>query len=55
MLEQVNELQKDLEVIIWELIPVRQKGKLLPEAIDLDKALRKLKVKLKGMISRHPK
>ena len=43
----------DLELIIRELIPVRNEGKPLPEAIDLDKVLRKLKVTLTGMISRH--
>ena len=42
-------------MIIRELIPVEQKGNPLPEAIDLDKVLRKLKVKLTGMISRHQK
>ena len=46
---------KDLEEIIQELILVRHKGKPLPAAIDLDKVLRKLKVNLIGMISRHKK
>ena len=52
-LEQVNELQVDLEVIVRELIPIRHEGKPLPEAKELDKVLRKLKVTLTGMISRH--
>ena len=55
LLEQVNKLQTDLEVIIRELIPVRHEGKPLPEAIKLDKVLRKLNVTLTGMISRHQK
>ena len=54
-MEQVNELQMDLEVIIRELIPIRHEGKPLPEAIDLDKVLRKLEVTLTQMISRHQK
>ena len=54
-MEQVNELQTNLEVIIRELIPVRHEGKRLPEEIDLSKVLRKLKVNLTGMISRHQK
>ena len=55
LLEHVSELQKDLEEIIRELIPVRHEGKQLPEAIDLDNVLRKLKVNLTVMISRHQK
>ena len=42
-------------MIIRELIPVQHKSNPLPEAIDLDKVLRKLKLKLTGMISRHQK
>ena len=46
LLEQVNELQMDLEVIIGELIPIRHEGKPLPDAISVDKVLRKLKFTL---------
>ena len=45
----------DLEVIVQELIPIRHEGKLLPEAIDLNKVLRKLEVTLTQIISRHHK
>ena len=55
LLKQVNELQTDFEIIIWELIPVRNEGKPVPEATDLNKVLRKLKVTLAEMISRHKK
>ena len=51
-MKHVNELQMDLEVIIGELIPIRHQGKPLPEAIDLDKVLRKPKLTLTPMISR---
>ena len=52
-LEQVNELQMDLEVIIGESMPLRHDAKLLPEAISLYKVLRKLKLTLKQLISKH--
>ena len=55
LLELVNELQKDLEIIIREKIAVRHEAKTLPEAINLDTVLRKLKVNLTGMVSRHQK
>ena len=55
LFEQVNELQTDLEVIIGELIPIQHEGELLLDAIDLNKVLRKLKVTLTQMISRHQK
>ena len=35
LLEQVNKLQTELEVIIWEVIPVQHEGKPLPEVVDL--------------------
>ena len=55
LLKQVNELQTDLEAIIRELLPLRHEGKPLPEAIGLDKVLRKLEITLTQMISRHQK
>ena len=55
LLEQINEVQTDLELIIGELIPTRHEGKPLPEAISLDKVLRKLKFTLTQMISKHHK
>ena len=55
LLEQVNKLHTNLEVIIRELISIRHQGKPLPQTIDLDKILRKMKFTLTQMISRHQK
>ena len=54
-MKQVNELQTDLEEIIRKLIPLRHEGKPLPQAIGLDKVLKKLEVTLTQVISRHQK
>ena len=54
-MEQVTELQDELEVVLRELIPLRNETVPLDEAIDLGKFLRQLKVTLKYLISTHLK
>ena len=55
LLEQVTELQEDLEIIFRELIPLRHEATPLPEAIDLDRFLRKSKLSVKHLTSEHEK
>ena len=54
-MEQVTELQDELEVVLRELIPLKNEAVPLDEAINLDKFSRQLKVTLKHLISTHPK
>ena len=55
LMEQVNDLHDELEVLLKELIPMKNAAVLLHEAIDLDKFLKQLKVTLKHLISTHLK
>ena len=55
MFEQVTELQADLDLILKELISLKDEATPLPETIDLDKLFRKMKSTLKQLISEHQK
>ena len=54
-MEQVTDLQDELEVVLKELIPIKNEAVPLDEANDLNTFLRELIVILKHLISTHPK